>query len=142
MNTTELNKELKVLIADDDKDDWYFVDLAFKELGTGHKIHFVINGEELMRRLENIHSSGMEEMPDLILLDLNMPKKDGREALKEIRNDSRFTDLNIIIYSTTISDQDKEYTRSLGVSQHITKPSDFSELVRLLRDISEAVAIA
>jgi CheY-like chemotaxis protein len=111
MNTTEANRILNMLIADDDKDDWYFVDLAFKELGGGHRIHFVVNGEELMHRLDELHTTGKhEELPDLILLDLNMPKKDGREALREIRSDSRFAHLSIIIYSTTISEQDKAYT--------------------------------
>ena len=92
---------LRVIIADDDQDDWYFADLAFKESGLDHKLDFVINGAELMERLENMHAAG-GGLPDLILLDLNMPKKDGREALKEIRSDSRFSHLNVAIYSTTI----------------------------------------
>ena len=126
-----------MLIADDDKDDWYFVDLAFKELGPGHRVHFVINGEELMKHLESVHTSG-DVFPDLILLDLNMPKKDGREALRDIRSDSRFSSVNVIIYSTTISDQDKDFTRSLGVSRHIVKPSNFSELVKMMQEVIEA----
>jgi len=142
MNTADLNKNLNVLIADDDEDDWYFVDLAFKELDAGHKTHFVINGEDLMKHLDMLHSNDPSSLPDIILLDLNMPRKDGRVALKEIRNDDRFTRLNVIIYSTSISELDKAYTSELGVSRHITKPSDFKELVNLLKEICENFAIA
>ncbi len=130
---------LRVLIADDDKDDRYFLDLAFKEAELHHIVNFVTNGDELMEYLENIYSSGITaEFPDLILLDLNMPKKDGREALKEIKKDSRFEDLNVIIFSTTISDQDKVYTSALGASGQIIKPFDFSELVKTVREVCDS----
>ena len=78
---------------------------------------------------------------DLVLLDLNMPKKDGREALKEIRNDERFKDLNVAIFSTSISEQDKVYTSTLGVTQHITKPFDFSELVHTIKEVCDSCLI-
>ncbi len=127
---------MKVLIADDDKDDRYFLDLAFKEAELGQNVNFVSNGEELMQHLDKIHSSGKTmRNPDLILLDLNMPKKDGREALKEIKSDFRFQGLNVVIFSTTISDEDRAYTAMLGASGHIIKPFDFSELVRTIKEV-------
>ena len=136
---TKLQNILKVLIADDDKDDRYFFDLAFKEAELGHRINFVSDGEELMQYLKNIHSSeNRQGMPDLILLDLNMPKKDGREVLKEIKSDSRFQNLYVVIFSTTISDQDRAYTSMLGASGHIIKPSDFSELIRTVRLVCDS----
>jgi CheY-like chemotaxis protein len=139
----QLNKNiLKVLIADDDTDDWYFAGLAFKEAGLNHIVNFVINGQDLMEHLEKAYAEGNASMlPDLILLDLNMPKKDGREALKEIRADQRFQDLNVIIFSTSISDQDKAYTTTLGVSRHVTKPFDFSDLVHTLKEICDACLV-
>ena len=134
---------LRVLIADDDKDDRYFLDLAFKEADLGHIATFVADGDELLQYLEKTYSSGrIVELPDLIMLDLNMPKKDGREALKEIKSDSRFRDLNVVIFSTTISDQDKTYTAALGASDHIIKPFDFSELVHTVRNICDACILA
>jgi CheY-like chemotaxis protein len=126
---------LNVLIADDDRDDWEFAALAFKEAGLNHSVSFAANGEELMEQLNRVSSSGL---PDLILLDLNMPKKDGREALREIRADDRFQHLNVAIFSTTISDEDKSYTTSLGVSRHITKPFHFSDLVATIKDVCES----
>ena len=138
MPTKESNS-LKVLIADDDRDDRYFLDLAFKESGLGHRVHFVSNGEELLQHLEQLYSSGNTVLaPDLILLDLNMPKKDGREALKEIKSDSRFHDLNVVIFSTTISEQDRAFTSMLGASRHIIKPFDFSELVRTITALCDS----
>src|SRR5437868_8790199 len=110
-NLTEEDKNLSVLIADDDVDDWYFAELAFRETGIRHSVKFVINGEELMQYLKNVSET---DLPHLILLDLNMPRKDGREALKEIRQDQRFQNLAIAIFSTTISEEDRRYTSNLG----------------------------
>ena len=142
MMSTKQKNNLKVLIADDDKDDRYFLDLAFREAELGHNVNFVSNGEELMEHLNKIHSFGnTQRTPDLILLDLNMPKKDGREVLKEIKSDLRFQKVNVVIFSTTISDQDRAYTSMLGASGHIIKPFDFSELVRTIRLVCDSCIV-
>src|SRR6185503_2812005 len=138
----ETNKLLRILIADDDKDDRYFAALAFKESGLNHTVHFVQDGEELMEYLQSMYSEEKTSgLPDLILLDLNMPKKDGRVALKEIKSDTRFQKLNVVILSTFISKEDRKYTTELGVSQHITKPFDFSELVQAIKEVCNLFAI-
>lgn len=143
MKPTKQKNILRVLIADDDNDDRYFLDLAFKEAELNHILSFVANGDELMERLVEIYSSGnVDDTPDLILLDLNMPKKDGREALKEIKSDFRFQNLNVVIFSTTISDQDRAYTSMLGASGHIIKPFDFYELVLTIREVCDSCMIA
>jgi CheY-like chemotaxis protein len=143
MMPTKQKNTLRVLIADDDKDDRYFIDLAFKEAELPHIVNFVSNGEELMEYLYKIHASGnTQETPDLVLLDLNMPKKDGREALKEIKSDFRFQSLNVVIFSTTISEQDRVFTSMLGASGHIIKPFDFSELIRTIREVCDSCLIA
>ena len=132
MTTDQPNKLLRVLIADDDQDDWYFAALAFKEACLDHQVDFVKDGVELMEYLGN-HP---EKLPDLILLDLNMPKKDGRVALQEMRADERYEKLNVVIFSTCISDEDKAFTA--GATRHVTKPFDFSELVQTIREICES----
>ncbi len=137
----EPKDSLKVLIADDDRDDWEFAALAFKEAGLNHTVSFAANGEELMDQLRVLHSSDPDQLPDLILLDLNMPKKDGRVALQEIRNDQRFQLLNIAIFSTTISEEDRAFTTSLGVSRHITKPFHFVELVHTIKEVCESCLV-
>jgi len=136
----QTNKFLRVLIADDDQDDWYFAALAFKEAGLDHKVDFVKDGEELM---EYLHQRRLQsELPDLILLDLNMPKKDGRVALQEIRSDSTFEKLNVVIFSTCIYDEDKAFTSLHGASRQVTKPFDFSELVLAIKDICDSCVVA
>ncbi|HET9136536.1 MAG TPA: response regulator [Candidatus Kapabacteria bacterium] len=132
---------MKVLIADDDRDDWEFAALAFKEAGLHHTVSFAANGEELMEQLGLLYSSTPDDLPDLILLDLNMPKKDGRLALKEIRDDYRFQRLNVAIFSTTISEEDKAYTATLGVTRHITKPFHFAELVQTIKEVCESYLV-
>src|SRR2546423_10743632 len=134
MTSMQSNNNLNVLIADDDQDDWYFASLAFKEAGLNHNVNFVKDGQELMDYLEQTQSTDRSKgFPDLILLDLNMPKKDGRIALKEIKSDPRFQKVNVVIFSTTISDEDKATT--IEASQHITKPFEFSELVQTIKDV-------
>jgi DNA-binding response OmpR family regulator len=128
---------LKILIVDDDIDDRQLIGLAFKEAAFKHSIDYLRNGEELMNYLNDLQSSGKrEQFPDLILLDLNMPKKDGRVALKEIRSDSNFNKLNVIILSTTISAEDHKFIMECGVIKSITKPCGFFELVDIAKDIS------
>ena len=141
INTMSISSQniLKVLIADDDEDDQYLMDLAFKEAGLRHLITFVKNGAELIEALQLLYSQGNNlNLPDLILLDLNMPKKDGRVALKEIRCDPRFQMLNIIIFSTCISDEDRASTAALGVMRHIIKPHEFSSLVKTMKEVCES----
>jgi CheY-like chemotaxis protein len=143
MTTEQPMRSLKVLIADDDQDDWYFAELAFKEAGLDHAVHFVKDGEELMDFLhQSLSAEHSKELPDLILLDLNMPKKDGRVALQEIRSDTRFEKVNVVIFSTCISEEDKAFTSTLGASRHVTKPFDFSELVLALKDICDSCVVA
>ena len=130
------NKVLKILIADDDPDDRKLVALAFKEAELNHTIDFVRNGDELMEHLKQLPTN---QLPDLLLLDLNMPGKDGRVALKEIKSDTRFQKLNIIIFSTCISEEDKTYTSGLGVREYFTKPPGFYELVDIIKNISDSI---
>ncbi len=132
------NKVLRILIVDDDVDDRQLIGLAFKEAEVGHLIDFVKNGEELMIYLRQSFSTEKNhQLPDLILLDLNMPRKDGRVALKEIRSDADLEKLNIIILSTTISNEDHKYISGLGVTKCVTKPCGFYELVEIVKNISE-----
>ena len=132
---------LSILIADDDRDDWEFATLAFAEAAVPHTLKFVANGDELMHHLYHAEKAGAG-FPDMILLDLNMPKKDGREALKEIKADPSLRHLNVVIFSTTISEEDKAYTTRLGVTRHITKPFQFSDLVATVKELCESFVLS
>ena len=136
------SKSLKILIADDDEDDRALAAMAFQEASLQHEVQFFKNGEELMNYLCGLCVPEQEGyFPDLILLDLNMPKKDGRIALKEIKQHEKLRDLNVIIFSTSISEIDREYTMGLGASDYITKPPGFFQLVELFKKICGSLTI-
>lgn len=128
---------MKILMADDDKDDRILVKLAIQDAKLPHLIDFVSDGQELMEYLNAIPAN--KNLPDLLLLDLNMPRKDGREALKEIKENSRFKNIVVMILSTSDSEVDKHYTLGIGASMYIVKPSNFTELTMLIKNICERV---
>ena len=124
-------EEIFILIAEDDTDDRFLLQTAFEENGYVDKLHFVENGVEVMDFLHNITTSGdATKMPHFILLDLNMPKKDGREVLKEIKNHAQYKKIPVIIFSTTNNEQEMRRCYELGANSYITKPNSFENLIK------------
>ena len=129
-----------VLMADDDSDDCVLVKDALSENGFTIDLRFVEDGEELMeylRRRGRYRDSTSSPHPNLILLDLNMPKKDGREALREIKSDPRLRMIPIVILTTSNEEEDIRYSFDMGASSFITKPESFDRLVELMQSLSE-----
>jgi CheY-like chemotaxis protein len=123
--------EIFILIAEDDADDRFLLKSAFEENGFNDKLHFVENGVELVEYLNSCLSKGNEEaLPRFILLDLNMPKKDGREVLKEIKQNVNFQKIPVIIFSTTNNEQEMRRCYELGANSYITKPNSFESLIK------------
>ncbi len=127
-------------MADDDPDDRNLALIAFKELNVIHTIDFVTDGQELIDHLMYKVTSN-NSLPDVILLDLNMPKKDGRIALKEIKSHAELNHLNVIIFSTSSSTEDINYVMSLGAKSYIVKPAGYIELVSIFRNICDELSI-
>jgi two-component system, response regulator len=127
---------MKILMTDDDSDDRLLALLAFKKLNAAHTMDFVTHGQELLDYLSSRVDSP-RELPDLILLDLNMPRKDGREALKEIKAHPKLKQLDVIIFSTSFSEKDKKYALDLGARDFIVKPSNQDDLTDILRNICD-----
>jgi CheY-like chemotaxis protein len=127
---------MKILMTDDDSDDRMLAMLAFKSLNLAHSIDFVTNGVEL---LDYLHTrvSTKRELPDLILLDLNMPLKDGREALMEIKADNALKHLEVIIFSTSSSENDKQSTLSMGAKNYIVKPPNQDDLIMIFKNLCQ-----
>ncbi len=123
---------VRILVADDDEEDRDLIKDALKESRVINPLEFVKDGEELMTRLQR---DG--ELPGLILLDLNMPKKDGREALREIKSDPRLRSIPVIILTTSKAEEDVYRTYNLGVNSFITKPVTFSSLVDVLNKVAQ-----
>ena len=126
----KLIDEIFILIAEDDADDRFLLNAAFEENGFTDRLQFVENGVELLHFLDGAHSSGVDALPKFILLDLNMPKKDGREVLREIKQDTRFKRIPVIIFSTTTNEQEMKRCYDLGANSYITKPNSFESLIK------------
>ncbi|HSH55385.1 MAG TPA: response regulator [Candidatus Limnocylindrales bacterium] len=126
---------INILIADDDEDDLFFATKALKESRLQNNVFCVYDGVELMDFLHKRGSftEATAPTPDLILLDLNMPKKNGREALKEIRADENLNQIPIVILTTSEAEQDIVASYKLGANSYIKKPVDFEGLVELMR---------
>ncbi len=131
---------ITILVADDDPDDRLMMEEALEESRLANDLHFVEDGEELMDYL--YHRGKYEERkdsprPKLLLLDLNMPKKDGREALKEIKADSNLRQIPIVVLTTSKAEEDIYRSYDLGVNSFITKPVTFDSLVELMKNLGK-----
>jgi CheY-like chemotaxis protein len=136
----ENKKPMQILMADDDEDDRRAVAKAWKTARAANPIDFVNDGEQLMDYLHRRGQfSGLAagSRPGLILLDLNMPKKDGREALKEIKADPELRQIPVIVLTTSKAEEDVYRTYDLGANSFITKPVTFTSLVELIQVIGK-----
>jgi CheY-like chemotaxis protein len=132
-------RSVVLLIADDDEEDRMLIKDALDESRLRNDIHFVENGEELMDYLRHKGKYADKDkypLPGLILLDLNMPKKDGREVLKEMKADPNLKYLPVVILTTSKAEEDIIKTYDLGVNSFITKPVTFQSLVDTMKTLS------
>jgi CheY-like chemotaxis protein len=136
----KLHPTIEILLADDDAEDRMLIIDALKEGRLKNRIREVDNGEELMLYLNNkgqYNNKSDFQTPGLILLDLNMPKKDGREALREIKADKNLRSIPIIILTTSKADEDILKSYDLGVNSFITKPVIFSAMVEVMTTLNK-----
>ena len=134
------NNVIEILIADDDAEDRMLITDALKESRVRNNVQCVENGEDLMQLLRNKGKYTDKKkfpLPGIILLDLNMPKKDGREALKEIKADKKLCSIPVIVLTTSKAEQDIVKTYNLGVNSFITKPVSFSALVDVMKTLNK-----
>jgi CheY-like chemotaxis protein len=124
-----------ILIAEDDADDRFLLQAAFEENGFVDVLRFVENGVELLEHLNGCISAEDGVLPEFILLDLNMPKKDGREVLREIKQVPDFRKIPIIIFSTTSNRQEISRCYELGANSYITKPNSFEQLIQVVKTV-------
>lgn len=126
-------KSLEVLLADDDADDVMVIQMLFAEASPEHGINFVRNGEEVISYLRREGQWKKSPRPSLILLDLNMPKLDGFEVLKEIKADRDLCTIPVIVLSTSSADSDIQHAFQLGACSFITKPANFEKFRELMQ---------
>lgn len=130
-------QDVFILIAEDDADDRFLLQAAFQENGFRDRLHFVDNGVELIEFLNAIPTNSDEQpsLPKFILLDLNMPKKDGREVLKEIKQHPVLKKIPVVIFSTTNNEQEMRRCYELGANSYITKPNSFDHLLKIVANL-------
>ena len=129
-----------ILMAEDDSDDRLLAQDALAESGLGTEVRFVEDGVELMdylRHRNKFNLSGSSPRPGLIILDLNMPKKDGREALREIKADAELRKIPVVVLTTSTADLDILKVYELGANSFITKPTAFDALVGVMKSIGQ-----
>lgn len=131
LEAMENKKEISILLADDDDDDREFFSEVISEIVPGAIIRNLKNGADLM---EYICAPGAD-LPDIIFLDLNMPCKNGRECLKEIKKNPKLRHIPVIIYSTSSNLKDIESAYYEGADLYVTKPNTFNELKRIANKV-------
>ncbi|HYH75003.1 MAG TPA: response regulator [Candidatus Saccharimonadales bacterium] len=134
------NEGVVILMADDDDDDYLLTQKALKESKLLNTLCRVKDGEELIDylKLRGDYANGQPCLrPGVILLDLNMPRKDGREALREIKSDPDLSDIPIVVFTTSKAEEDIYRSYKLGVNSFITKPVTFENLIQVMQTLGK-----
>ena len=136
-----LPRRFVILLADDDEDDRFLTREAIVESHFASDFKCVCDGEEALQYLQKtgVYEGASEETaprPDLILLDLNMPRKDGREVLREMKNDASLRSIPVVMLTTSKAEEDILRTYDLGVNSFITKPVSFEGLVEVMKTLN------
>lgn len=132
-------KLIHILLVDDDEDDRYLTREAFQQHYPESRISFAEDGEDLLNFLnyEGRYTEANHTLPELILLDLNMPRKDGREVLLEIKTNDQFRHIPIIVLTTSDAKDDIETSYFNGANSFITKPATFQRLSEVTKSIGQ-----
>jgi CheY-like chemotaxis protein len=132
---TENKAPIVILMADDDDDDFMLTQKALNESKLLNTLIRVKDGEELLDYLlkKNNYNDENTQRPGVILLDLNMPRKDGREALKEIKSTPELRDIPVVVFTTSKAEEDIYRSYQLGVNSFITKPVTFENLITVMQ---------
>ncbi len=131
---------ISILMADDDEDDRQLAKEALEESRLANELRFVVDGEELMDYLHHrgkYSDHALSPRPGIILLDLNMPRKDGREALKEIKSDPELRRIPVVVLTTSDAEEDIIRSYDLGVNSFIKKPVTFQGMVEIMKVLGD-----
>jgi len=137
MNDRLKLRQAEILLVDDDEGDMVLAREGFKQDRFAVRMHWVENGEQCMQFLRKEGKYGDAPTPDIILLDLNMPIMDGREVLEAIVSDARLSHLPVVVLTTSESEKDILNMYKLRCSSYIVKPVDFTQFVRVVRDLND-----
>jgi CheY-like chemotaxis protein len=128
-------KPIEILLVEDNEGDIGLIEEVFEEAKIGNKLHIAEDGEEAMYFLHGEKSFSGSPRPDIILLDLNLPKKDGREVLREIKEDHDLKNIPVVVLTTSGAEKDVLKAYDLHANAYITKPLDFNQFIKVIESI-------
>ncbi|HLR95535.1 MAG TPA: response regulator [Jiangellaceae bacterium] len=128
---------IEVLLVEDDPGDVLMTKEAFQEHKVGNRLHVVSDGVEAMRFLRREDGYADAPAPHLILLDLNLPRKDGREVLEEIKSDDELAHIPVVVLTTSEAEEDVVRSYRLHANAYVPKPVDFDQFIQVVRKIDD-----
>lgn len=137
MSTPKILEPIDVLLVEDDPGDTLMIREAFEDNKVQNTLACVTDGVEAMQYLRREGDYGDAPRPDLVLLDLNLPRKDGREVLKEIKSDDVLSTIPVVVLTTSQAEEDVLRSYRLHANAYVTKPVDFDRFIEVVRQIDE-----
>jgi len=137
MSPPQLLNAIDVLLVDDDPGDTLMIREAFEHNKVKNTLECVADGVQAMQYLRREGEYANAPRPDLILLDLNLPRKDGREVLAEIKSDPRLATIPVVVLTTSHAEEDVLRSYQLHANAYVTKPVDFERFIEVVRQIDE-----
>ncbi|QBI55747.1 Response regulator rcp1 [Streptomonospora litoralis] len=128
---------IEVLLVEDDPGDVLMTKEAFQEHKVGNRLHVVSDGVEALRFLRREDEYADAPVPHLILLDLNLPRKDGREVLEEVKRDDTLSHIPIVVLTTSEAEEDILRSYRLHANAYVAKPVDFEQFIQVVRQIDD-----
>ncbi len=132
MTTMHMNRPVDILLVEDNPDDVTLTKEALRESNLSFRLHIASDGIEA---LDYLHDLSETPAPDLILLDLNLPKKDGKQVLQDIKADKRLRHIPVVVLTTSQAEQDVQSAYDLHANCYVSKPVDFDEFIEVVRAI-------
>src|SRR5262245_31023125 len=135
MRRDTIGRPMEILLVEDNRMDAHFAIRALEKANFKHRCTLVVNGEEAMDYLLRRGIFARAPRPDLILLDLGLPKKDGREVLAEIRDDDRLREIPVVVLTGSTDEADIAHTQMLQVESYLVKPVNLTKLLDVIREL-------
>lgn len=137
MSTPQIMEPIDVLLVEDDPGDTLMIREAFEDNKVRNTLSCVTDGVEAMQYLRREGQYAESVRPDLVLLDLNLPRKDGREVLAEIKGDEDLATIPVVVLTTSQAEEDVLRSYRLHANAYVTKPVDFDRFIEVVRQIDE-----
>jgi CheY-like chemotaxis protein len=137
MNPVDRPDPIEVLLVEDDPGDVLLIREAFEDNKVANRLHVVADGVEALEFMRQTGEHADAPRPDLVLLDLNLPRKDGREVLAEVKNDDALRTIPVVVLTTSQAEEDVLRSYDLHANAYVTKPVDFDRFIGVVRQIDQ-----